>query len=433
MKTDCRSQLELALEPLNLDGLARQTGFQRRKPKKLTPLIFIQSCCLLLVNKKVSFRNWAILIGSLINDTYAKQSLFDRMTHRAVKFVQTVVITLVGQLSLGRERVLPEELQAFKRIIIHDSTILTLPAKLLRFFPGARNQHGSLGGMLRVQGFYDIRGGRFLHFSHTAFTRNDLELADEVLNLLRAGDLLLRDLGYLVLDVLRRIDALKAFFLSRFKHNLQVLELGGQRLDLAALLNHRTYPLDKDVLVGAKEQLPVRLVALMLPEEEANLRRHRARQNRHFQPTKKHLLLLGWDLLITNVSRQQMSAKAIAKVYGLRFHIETIFKAWKSHFNLEDLPAGSRAEVETLLYARLLLITIFEVCFLARWDYEIQDRAGPLSLLKLAAFLRLYLPITLMAELQSHLEAALQKQVPYHCAYEKRRKRKNFVEKLQLT
>jgi hypothetical protein len=433
MKATCRSQFESALEPLDLEGLALETGFQRRKPKKLTPLIFLQSCCLLLVNTKVSFRNWAVLIGSLINDTYSKQSLFERMGDRAVKFVQQVVLTLVVRLRSGRERVLPEELRVFKRIIDHDSTILTLPKKLRRFFPGARNQHGSLGGMLRVQGYYDIKEGRFLHFSHSAFTRNDFKWAYEIFDFLCAGDLLLRDLGYLVLDVLRRIDALKAFFLSRFKHNLEVFGLDGQRLDLAALLGHRTYPLDKDVLIGAKEQMPVRLVAVKLAQEKANLRRQKARKNRHFHPTKRHLLLLGWDMLFTNVPRQQLCAKAIVKLYGLRSHMETIFKAWKSNFNLEDVPAGSRAEVETLLYARLLLITIFEVCFLARWDYELEDRAGPVSLLKLSIFMRLYLPVTLLSELQLKLEAALQKQVPYHCTYEKRRKRKNFVEKLQLT
>lgn len=433
MKTDCRSQLESALEPLDLDTLARRTGFRRRKPKKLPPLTFIQSCCLLLVEKKVSYRRWAILIGTLINQTYAKQSLFERMTPRAVRFVQSVVLSLVGQLSLGQQRVLPPVLDAFRRIIIHDSTILTLPPKLVRFFRGGRNQHGSQGGMLRVQGFYDLKHERFIHFSHSAFVRNDLTLAGEVLRYLRAGDLLLRDLGYLVLEVLRRIGELKAFFLSRFKHNLAVYEPGGQPLDLAALLSHRTCPLDKNVRLGAKAQLPARLVALKVSEEVANLRRHRARHNRHFHPTKKHLLLLGWDLLITNLSRKQLPTRCVAKVYGLRFHIETIFKAWKSHFNLEDMPAGSRAQVETLLYARLLLVTLFEVCFLARWDYQLQDRAGPLSLLKVAAFARLYLPLTLLCELQSHLEAALQKQVPYHCTYEKRRNRKNFVEKLELT
>jgi Transposase DDE domain len=434
MKTDCRSQLESALEPLDLDTLARQTRFCRRKPKKLPPLTFIQSCCLLLVEKQVSFRRWAILIGTLINQTYAKQSLFERMTGRAADFVRSVVLGLVANLSLGRQRVLPPVLGAFQRVIIQDSTILTLPARLARFFPGSRNQHGSQGGMLRVQGCYDLKHEQFIHFSHSAFTRNDLSLAAGVLRSLRAGDLLLRDLGYLVLGVLGQIDKRQAFYLSRFKHSLRVFEPGGQPLDLAALLSHRTRPLDKDVLAGAKEQVPVRLVALKVSEEVANLRRYRARHNRHHpHPTKKHLALLGWDLLLTNAGPQLLPAKSMARVYGLRFHIETIFKAWKSHFNLEDMPAGSRAQVETLLYARLLLITLFEVRFLARWDYQLQNRAGPLSVLKVAAFLRLYLPLTLLNELQSHLETALQKQIAYHCTYEKRRKRKNFVQKLELT
>ena len=434
MKTHCRSQLESALAPLDLIKLARQTGFWRRKPKKLPPLTFIQSCCLLLVEQQVSFRRWAILIGTLLNQTYARQSLFERMTGRAVNFVRSVVLSLVGQLSLGRQRVLPPVLDAFQRVIIQDSTILTLPARLARFFPGSRNQHGAQGGMIRVQGFYELKHEQFIHFSHGAFTRNDFSLAAEVLCQLRAGDLLLRDLGYLVLKVLRQIDERQAFYLSRFQHGLGVSEPGGQPLDLAALLSHRTHPLDKDVLAGAKEQVPVRLVAIRVSEEVANLRRHRARHDRHHpHPSKKHLALLGWDLLITNADGQRLPARCVAKVYGLRFHIETIFKAWKSHFNLEDMPAGSRAEVETLLYARLLLITLFEVCFLARWDYQLQDRAGPLSLLKVAAFLRLYLPLTLLNELQSHLETALQKQLPYHCTYEKRRQRKNFVQKLELT
>jgi hypothetical protein len=433
MNKNCRSRLDEALEPLDVSRLAQETRFQRRKPKKLSPLVFIQSCCLLLANQKVSLRQWAMLIGTLINQTYAKQSLFERMSASAAQFMQRVVLGLVGQLSLSPQRVLPAALESFGRVLIQDSTILTLPAKLRRFFPGARNQHGSLGGMLRVQGLYDLKGRCFVHFSHGPFTRTDYDLADQVLDLLRPGDLLVRDLGYLVLAVLRRIDELQAFFLSRFKHHLQVLEPQGQPLDLPALLHHRTRPFDKKVLVGGKEKLPVRLVALRVPQEVANRRRQQARRNRHYQPSKKHLRLLSWDLLITNVSRKQLPTRALAKAYGLRFHIETIFKAWKSHFHLEDVPAGSRAQAETLLYARLLLITIFQVCFLGQWDYEYQDRAGPLSLLKTAAFLQLYVPLTLLSELQSHLEAALTKQVPYHCAYEKRRNRKNFMEKLELT
>jgi hypothetical protein len=285
-----------------------------------------------------------------------------------------------------------------------------------------------------VQGFYDLKHERFIHFSHGTFSRNDLSVAEEGLEHLQAGDLFLRDLGYFVLRVVRRLQEAGLYYLSRFKHNLQVLEPDGQPLDLARLLRHRTRPLDKHVLLGAKEQLPVRLVAIPLAEELANQRRHQARHNRHFHATRQHVILAGWEIFITNVGREVWSPKVVARIYHLRWRIETIFKAWKSHFNLENVPAGSRAEVEAFLYARLLLITIFEVCFLARWDYQFQHQTVlGLSLLKLAAFLPLYLPVACLAELQPHLECALLKQVRYHCTYEKRTKRKNFLEMLKLT
>ena len=55
--------------------------------------------------------------------------------------------------------------------------------------------------------------------------------------------------------------------------------------------------------------------------------------------------------------------------------IETTFRAWKQHFKMEDVPAGSRAQVEVLLYARLLFITLFEVHYLAGWDYHLHQQS----------------------------------------------------------
>ncbi len=436
MKTkDARSQLESALEPLQCERLARQTGFCRRQPKKLEPLSFVQSACLLLTEKMVSYRRWAMLIGVLSNQTYAKQSLFERLSSRAVVFLQSVLQALVSHLNQGVERVLPPELNGFARVIIQDSTLLTLSPKLARFFPGARNQCSQKRqSQLRVQGFYDLKQERFLYFSHGAFNRNDQSAAQDGLELLRPGDLFMRDLGYWDLRVVRHLGEAGLHYLSRFKHNVRVFEPGGQPLDLARLLRHRTRPLDKDVLVGVKAQLPVRLVAIPLAEEVANQRRHQARHNRHFHASRQHVILAGWALFITNVSREVWTPKVVAQIYHLRWRIETIFKAWKSHFNLENAPAGSRVEVEAFLYARLLLITIFEVCFLARWDYQLQGQtATGLSLLKVAAFLPLYLPVAWLAQLQPHLESALLKQVAYHCTYEKRTTRKNFLEMLELT
>jgi hypothetical protein len=123
----------------------------------------------------------------------------------------------------------------------------------------------------------------------------------------------------------------------------------------------------------------------------------------------------------------------VGQVYGLRFRIETTFRAWKQHFKMEDVPAGSRTQVEVLLYARLLFIALFEVHYLAGWDQRIQAQPRPpISHLKLAALMPVYLPLELLRHLQPKVQEALAKQVPYHCTYERRRKRKNFVQKLQL-
>lgn len=47
----------------------------------------------------------------------------------------------------------------------------------------------------------------------------------------------------------------------------------------------------------------------------------------------------------------------MAQVFGLRSRIKTIFKAWKSHFRLTEVPRGSATQLEVVLYARLIFVT----------------------------------------------------------------------------
>ena len=172
--------------------------------------------------------------------------------------------------------------------------------------------------------------------------------------------------------------------MSRLKINTGVYDLQGRPLDLAALLRAQGW-IDQEVLLGAKERLRVRLVALKVPEAEANRRRRVARANHHFKASQKHLFLLGWNLFVTNLKRRECPAKAGAEVYRLRWRVEVHFKAWKQYFHLEDMPAGSALQVQVLLYARLLFISLFEVFYLAWWECRLQAQArSPVSLLKLA-------------------------------------------------
>ena len=59
---------------------------------------------------------------------------------------------------------------------------------------------------------YDLSQQVFQFMDLYSFTRNDKLLAEQVLKRLNPGDLLLRDMRFLVMDVLDQIDKAGTFF-----------------------------------------------------------------------------------------------------------------------------------------------------------------------------------------------------------------------------
>jgi hypothetical protein len=424
--------LQQRLDKLPLDRLARASGFRRRQPKKLTPRLFVQAACLLVTLGSVSYRRWAGLIGVLGGCTLAKQSLFERLSARAVGFLQSVLGALLGSPATA-PLAGSAALHGFERVLVQDSTTLQLSEKLARFFPGASNQKGAQAGLLKIQACYDLRSQSFVHFSLSSFRRNDQAAASEVLPLVRAGDLILRDLGYFVLAVLQQIAAAHAYFLSRLRLGVTLWEADGcTPVNLLQCLRRCPGHFGGQFCLG-KEKLPVRLVALRLPTEVAAQRRRQARQNRDRRsvPSAQRLALLGWAIFITNVPASRLSARAVAAVYGLRWRIETIFKAWKSHFALTEVPAGSQAQVEALIYAKLIFITLFQVCFWQRWSVGLDAQGRPaLSLLKVAQAVQSYLLVLVLSGSGVDLALAWEQLLNTHCRYE-RRHRHHFMQDVQ--
>ena len=129
------ARLQQQLDKLPLDPLARASGFRRRQPKKLTPRLFVQAACLLVTLGSVSYRRWAGLIGILGGCTLTKQSLFERMSPRAVGFLQAVLGSLLGTLASSPTSV-SAALQGFGRVLVQDSTALQLPENWPASSPG---------------------------------------------------------------------------------------------------------------------------------------------------------------------------------------------------------------------------------------------------------------------------------------------------------
>jgi hypothetical protein len=419
------ARLQQQLDQLPLDALARASGFRRRQPKKLTPRLFVQAACLLVTLGLVSYRRWAGLIGILGGCTLAKQSLFERMSARAVAFLQSVLGALLGSLAITPMAV-PAALRGFGRVLVQDSTTLQLSEKLARFFPGASNQKGAEGGMLKIQACYDLLSQSFVHFSLSSYRRNDQAASPEVLPLVRAGDLILRDLGYFVSEVFQQIAAAHAYFLSRLRMGVCLWETDGSTpVNLLRRLRSCPGHFEGQFCLG-KEKLRVRVVAIRMPASVAAQRRRKARQNRDRRstPSAQRLALLGWAIFITNIPATRLSARAVAQVYGLRWRIETIFKAWKSYFALTEVPAGSKSQVEALIYAKLIFITLFQACFWQRWLADLDAQGRPaLSLLKVAQAVEKYLLVLVLSHLGVDLALAWEQLLNTHCRYERRRRR----------
>jgi hypothetical protein len=182
----------------------------------------------------------------------------------------------------------------------------------------------------------------------------------------RPGDLVLRDLSCFVSGPLGQFIAKGISVLSRFLQCTQIYDPHtGPSFNLPAQLRRSLF-LDVDVLLGA-EGLPVRLVALPVPEEVAHLRRHRAKaaaKHRHrTAPSQKHLFLMGWDLLVTNVPRLIWPPKALIVVYRLRWRIEIVFKTWRSHLGLRKLNCRTAALLELSVLTKLLFYgLVCQVC-----------------------------------------------------------------------
>jgi hypothetical protein len=264
------------------------------------------------------------------------------------------------------------------------------------------------------------------------FTRNDRAAAVDILALARRGDLILRDLGYFSLKVFRSLDRLGAFFLSRCKHGLNFYDpQTGRKLHLARHL--RAQPrLDWIVLVG-EEKVRLRLVAEPVSAAVANARRRLARRNRdqRLKPDRERLFLLGWNSFLTNVPAAVWPPKALFCVYRLRWRIEIIFKAWKSHLRFTQF--NKRNE----LMVRLSVLTKLLFCLLAAKFSDTLEACGgrqrPVSLLRFARVLGRCACLFAAAVLRVTPEQWLAHQIREHIFYEKRPDRKNFCQLLKAS
>lgn len=425
-------KLNTKLDPMAIENLAREVGFITRS-RKIQAVDFIKAFCLMTFYTVCSLNIFATTLGFVANYTISKQAVAKRLTPKCVDFLRKVLFLLLLKLSTFKQETSKGVFTYFKRVLLQDSTNISLPKKLADHFPGSKNQSNKSTAIMKIQTIYDLLSEAFISFKLTPYTCNDQSASSDILAFLRPGDLVLRDLGYFALPGFRKIDNIKAFFISRYRYGTAIYDEQGNKINL--LKHLRKYGiLDTNLYLGATERLPVRLVAIPLPQEVASERKRKLRQTRdkRLNPSKEQLALLEWEIFITNVPSFVWDTKTVAEIYGIRWRIETIFKAWKSHFNLTVMTNGSRYHIETLIYAKLIWITLFQTFFQQLYTYVFVTTEKHLSLLKVAQFIQqnFWAAILILYSNQS-LDRILEQCIK-HCCYEKRKKRINYQEIMVL-
>ena len=420
-----KKALEKFFDKSSMSRLAKSCGFGVRKAQKITAYNFVAGFLLCCAKGANSLGEWARQISLLSGKPLSKQALWERIHEGTVAFVRSLLEKLLAKEAL--KGVKAALFQPFQRVILHDSTTLHLPDGLRAVFPGSVVR-GMQKAIARIQSIIELKRMRFVDFALGAYTQNDQSASPCILSVVKKGDLLIRDLGYFVLQVLQQLTSQQVYVLSRLRYGVKLSDWWGRLIDLRELLK-KGKRVERWVHIGKKNPVWVRLVMIPLPEEQAAERVRKAKQDRdkRLHHDKQCYRWLRYNVFITTVGKDIWNTAEVARAYGVRWHIEVIFKSWKSGFHMQDLLQEQCTEpcrVKTTIYLLLFFLCLFMQKLYVRYLDKVQKQTGKfVSLLRLTALF-----FRNMIELLVCSPQKLKEQIILYGCYERRNDRTNMIE-----
>ncbi len=396
-----------------------------RKDSKITPYAFVTGLIESCFTRCNTYSSWASAIGMIIGKEVSKQALFKRMNERTEAFASQ----LFSHVLKAKLKVLKQDrlFALFGRVLLGDSTTLSLPQILAQDFPGNVSR-GEQKAVARLQCIINIKSMQWLHLSLKAFTDNDQSASSDVLSLLKKGDLLIRDLGYFVLKSLAAIIEKKAFFISRLRYGITLYDEAGEEIGWKKLCKQKGI-IDRKILIGKKERIPVRIIMIPLPAGQVEERTRKAKKDRdkRLNHSEDFYQWIKYSVFITNVEEETLSSKKIAEVYKIRWQIEILFKSWKSGGHLQELlheKCTNIYRVKTTIYLLLMLFCLIMEQVYVKHYKSIEKKYGRyISLIKLLSYVCNNLVKMITASSQRQKE-----QLYKHCCYEQRNDRINMAQ-----
>ena len=217
---------------------------------------------------------------------------------------------------------------------------------------------------------YDTLSGEINNLSLNAFNDQDAKDSVATMELTKERDLIIRDLAYMSLEALQLIVKNLAFFLCRANPNVYIYEKQGdeyKKIDFvkitAFMRKYNLGSIQREVYLGSKEKLQVRLIIYLLPEQQVAKKLRNAVQNNKKKGgdgnlSKEYKARAFLNLFITNASEEQIPMDHVWQLCRLRWKIELIFKIWKSISAIEKVKRVKKHRLECYIISKLIIIVL---------------------------------------------------------------------------
>jgi IS4 transposase len=357
MDTEFKSSIENPLRKMFpeewLRETARETGLIKRE-RKIDPTIMFWVLTLSFgVRLQRTLASLKRQYEKEANTKLSDSSWYYRFTPELVEFLHQCVIHGIEELAKEPGRNLKQKLERFQDVMIQDSTIVRLHSSLAEKFPAARARKVAAGVKVSVLVSAVANGPKTV----ALYAEKTAEIKTLKIGPWIKDRILLVDLGFYKTQLFTRVMENGGYFVSRIRKNMNpvvvsieegvpktkregfigktinecIEQLSGKDVDAIVKIafKRRAYKRKQK-----KDEMKVRLVAVYNEEEE------------------KH------HIYITNIQKDVLNAKDIAKLYGARWDIELLFKELKSKYALDVLETKNVQVIEALIWTAMLTLIV---------------------------------------------------------------------------
>lgn len=346
-----------------VNELAKETGFMKRT-RKIAAYDLIESVLFnMFETDKLSLNDHSSYL--LVNKgiIVSKQSLDERFNEKSVVFIKKLLEEALSE-NLYRKDNFPV-LNGFSKIRIKDAVNFQLPEHLKSVYPGSGGAASK--AMIKIQFEFDLLTRQILELEICPFTKTDSVNAQDTVEKIQPGELVIRDLGYISIKNMKTISRERGgYFLNRLKSSVIVYQEninGAHQVDFEKLEKKmRKYNIEAQetmAYVGEEDKFPVRMVVRLVPEK---VKQERIREKKKYAKKKKQeinketLARCGVNVYITNACEDLLPIGTIAPIYGIRWQVENVFKVWKSIGGIDKVKKISKERFEFYLFSKLIFL-----------------------------------------------------------------------------